>query len=357
MSKLEKMRIFSNENKTSGNDTLIFYVKDNLLNVYLNNGISAFNFCLNFPIENEKSFAVDANLFYNAFSNFPTDDVQFALIDTENSLIFGNKKTRVALRTSEVSNVENLLFNSFDFSKETKFEKLDFTNFTEALKLTSFSCSPDIDQYPYTSILFFLNGNKVNCTSSDKHRISVYGDKYNGEISHLLPKLSADLMLNFINKIDDFCFAIYKNKLLLKWENNIFSTSLENNNYQKIFEEYNVCFDDSKFVLSISIDKQQILQSIKYIGNISSSHEITMLFEYDKLVLSGKSEGKGTVVDQIQLDKEYENLEVSYSANHLTKVIEMLPEDQIELAIHQLNDYYLLLVRTQWYSHIVFPKS
>ena len=355
MSKLEKMRIQLNENKTSGADTLIFFVKDNLLNVYLDNGISSFNFCLDITIEEQKSFAIDANLFYNAFSNFPTDDVLFALSEADNALIFGNKKTRVSLRTSFVSEVNDLLVKSFDHSSDTKFEKLDFSNFTESIKLTSFSCSIDIDSYPHSSIMFFLSGNKFNCTSSDRHRISIYGDKYKNDSSYLIPKYYAELMSSFVNKADNFEFAIYKNKLFLKWANNIFSTSLGDNKYQSIFKGYNKCFEESKFVFSITIDKQQILQSIKFIGNVSSSNEITMLFEYDKLVLSGTSSNKGTVIDQIHLDKEYENIEVTYLASHLLKVIEILPEDQIELAFHDYNGRYLLLVKTNNYNHMITP--
>lgn len=355
--KIDKLKISMNENKTTGSDSLIFYVKDDLLNIYLSNGLSAVNFCLNVAVDEEKSFAIDANLFYNAFSNFPTDEVQFAYFEEDHSLVFGNKKTRVSLRTSLVTNIDDLLYNSFDISSNIKFEKLNYSNFNDALRLTSFSCAPDIDEYPYTSILLFIDKNKFNCYSSDKHRISLYGEKYSNQNSHLLPKSSADLLLNFVNKTDEFHFAIYKNKLFLKWNDNIFSTALENNTYQSVFENYNLFFEESNFVHSTKIDKSQLLQSIKFIGNISSSHTITMLFDSGQLILSGSSSDKGTIVDKIQLDEEVENIEITYLANHLLKVIEMLPEDKIELEIFEYNGFYLLMVKTLCYNHIVFPMS
>ena len=355
--KIDKLKISMNENKTTGSDSLLFYVKDDLLNIYLSNGVSSVNFCMNVTVDEEKSFAIEANLFYNAFSNFPTDEVQFAYLEDDHSLVFGNKKTRVSLRTSIVSNIDDLLFNSFDMSSNVNFEKLNYSNFYDALRLTSFSCAPDIDEYPYTSILLFIENNKFNCYSSDKHRISMFGNKYTNQVSHLLPKSSADLLLNFVHKNDEFYFTIYKNKLFLKWDNNIFSTSLENNTYQSVFENYNLFFEQSNFVLSTKIDKSQLLQSIKFIGNISSSHTITMLFESEQLILSGSSSDKGTIVDKIQLDEEVENIEVVYLANHLLKVIEMLPEEQIELVIHEYNGFYLMMVKTLCYNHLVFPMN
>ena len=82
-----------------------------------------------------------------------------------------------------------------------------------------------------------------------------------------------------------------------------------------------------------------------------------MHFESDQLILSGTSSDKGTVIDKIQLAEEVENLEIIYLANHLLKVIDMLPEDDIVLSIQDYNGFYLLMVQTQNYNHIVFPMS
>jgi DNA polymerase III sliding clamp (beta) subunit (PCNA family) len=357
MSKLDKMKISMNENKTTGYDSLLFYTKDGLLNIYLSNGQSSVNFGMNISVDEDKCFAVDANLFYNAFSNFPTDEVQFAYLEDDHSLVFGNKKTRVSLRTSIVSNIDDLLFNSFDISSDVVFDNLNYSNFSDALRLTSFSCAPDIDEYPYTSILMFVDKNEFNCCSSDKHRISIFGKKYTNQSSHLIPKSSADLLLNFVNKNDEFKFTIYKSKLFLKWDDNIFTTALENNSYQSVFENYNKFFSESNHVLSTKVDKQQLLQSIKFIGNISSSHTINMHFEADKLIITGSSADKGTIVDKIQLEEEVESLEVVYLANHLLKVIEILPQDQITLNVKEYNGFYLLMVETLSYNHIVFPMG
>ena len=46
------------------------------------------------------------NFSFTAFSNFPTEEVQFVFSESDNQLIFGNKKTRVALKTFSVNNIQ-----------------------------------------------------------------------------------------------------------------------------------------------------------------------------------------------------------------------------------------------------------
>jgi DNA polymerase III sliding clamp (beta) subunit (PCNA family) len=82
-----------------------------------------------------------------------------------------------------------------------------------------------------------------------------------------------------------------------------------------------------------------------------------MHFEADQLVITGSSADKGTVVDKIQLDEEVESLEVVYLANHLLKVIEMLPHEHVTLNVKEYNGFYLLMVETLSYNHIVFPMA
>lgn len=357
ISKLDRMKITIGENKTTNSDSLIFYSKDGKLNIFLENGFSSINLYLAVEVDHFNSFAVDANLFNNAFSNFPSDEVQFAYLEEDHSIIFGNKKTRVSLKTSVVDNLDLLLNKSFELSDDLKFATLNVNDFVESLKLTSFSCSSDIDEHPYTSIMFFVDDDKFNCYSSDKHRISIYGISYNDQKSYLLTKNSADLLLSIINKNDSYEYYILKNRFYLKWNNHTFSTLLENNVYQNVFSNFNKFVDDSKFELRTNIVKDEFIQSVKFIGSISSSHTITMSFRNDQLILSGSSSDKGTIVDKIQIDSNSSSFDVSYLTSHLIKAIETLPGNNIMFSINNYNDFYLMIFETELYKHIIFPMA
>ena len=140
---------------------------------------------------------------YGVSSNSVVEEVKES---QTKKLIEEDSDTESSVKTDDEADV---------FTDEDEFEELKKLNKTK-LKLTSFSCAPDIDEHPYTSILMFIDKNEFNCCSSDKHRISIYGKKYTNQNSHLLPKSSADLLLSFVNKNDEFDFTIYKNKFFLK---------------------------------------------------------------------------------------------------------------------------------------------
>ena len=357
VNKLDKMKITIGENKTTNSDSLIFYSKDESLNIFLDNGFSSINLSLGVEVGSFNSFAVNAYLFYNAFSNFPSDEVQFAYIEEDHSIIFGNKKTRVSLKSSVVNNIDSLFNKSFELSDDCHFISLNQNDFVEAFKLTSFSCSNDIDEHPYTSIMFFVEDDKFNCYSSDKHRISIYGNTYTDQKSYLIAKNSADLLLGTINKNESYDYFISKNRLYLKWGNDTFSTILENNIFQNVFSNFNKFLEDSKFELKTTIVKDDFIQSVKFISSISSSHTINMSFTNDQLILSGSSSDKGTIVDKIQIDKNSSTFDVSYLSSHLIKAIETLPGNNIMFSIYNYNDFCLMMFENESYKHIIFPMA
>ena len=351
------MKITIGENKSTNSNSLIFYSKDGNLNIFLDNGFSSINLFLGIQVDDFISFAVDANLFHNAFSNFPSDEVQFAYIEEDHSIIFGNKKTRVSLKSSVVNNLDSLLSKSFDLSDDCEFVSLNQNDFVEAFKLTTFSCSNEIDEHPYTSIMFFVEDEKFNCYSSDKHRISLYGNTYVDQKSYLITKNSADLLLNTISKNESYDYLILKNRFYLRWNNHTFSTTLENNIFQNVFSNFNKFLEDSKFELRTTVVKDEFIQSVKFIGNISSSHTITMSFTNGQLILSGSSSDKGTIVDKIQIDENLPTFDVSYLSSHLIKAIETLPGSDIVLSVYEYNSFYLMMFETEFYKHIIFPMA
>ena len=347
----------THENKSVNSDSLVFYYMDEKLYLYASNTISSALIYLCDMTDDFKNFAIDGKLFTNAFSNFPTDEVQFAFLEEENQLVFGNKKTRVSLKTSNVDDMETRLKNEFFIDKDLAYDKLNSSNFYDAFKYTAFSCAPDFDEYPYSSIMFFIEKNKFNAQSSDKHRISVFGNHYNNEVSYLISRNQAELSLSFLNKDDQFSYCIYKNKFLLKWQDNLFVTALDANSYQSVFNGFNKFFNQSTLITSFKIDKNELSKSIKFVSNISGSHTYHMKSNGSELVISSSSNDKGAVADKIALEEEISDIEVSYLTNHFIKVFELLQDDILELSFFDYNGYTICTVENTYFKHIMFPME
>ena len=47
-------------------------------------------------------------------------------------------------------------------NEEVEFEDWDKSSYSKAIRYTSFSCAPDFEEHPYSSIMFFVENNKFN---------------------------------------------------------------------------------------------------------------------------------------------------------------------------------------------------
>lgn len=349
LNKVEKSKLSMRENKAASS-SLIFHSFDGQLYIQSENNFCCSKFLLkNVSSTDNFTFGLDIASFYNAFSNFPTEEVQFIYNPEDNILLFGNKKTRVSLSTVPVENF------SVNFSSNLESLEITSEDFVHSVKMTSFSCAPDFDEHPYTSILWFMENGKINTQSSDKHRISVYGSKYDLQSSYLLSKTISDVILFFIEKVSDVSFALHNSKLFLSWDGGELSCNLEKNTYEKIFSNFNQFFQYQPF-LTLEIQKDSLMQSVKFVSNIANSHMINLTLDINKLVVSATSNDKNAVVDTIEVEN-YENLSVSYVSSHLIKVLDLLDSKALKLNFLKHNDFILLMLETENFKHILFPMD
>lgn len=349
LNKIEKSKLSMRENKAASS-SLIFHSVDGQLYIQSENNFCCSKFLLKDVNSSEDgTFGLDVSSFYNALNNFPTEEVQFIYNPEENMLIFGNKKTRVSLATVPVN---NFLLN---FSEDLQPLDITVDDFVHSIKMTSFSCAPDFDEHPYTSILWFVEDGKINAQSSDKHRISVFGKKYDLQPSYLISKNISDVVLYYIEKIPGVIFSIYNSKLYLSWDGGELSCNLEKNTYEKIFSNFNQFFSD-KFFLTLDLEKDALVKSVKFVSNIANSHMISLNLDLNKLVISATSNEKNAVVDTIEVEN-YEILSVSYVSAHLIRVLELLDSKALKLNFIKHNEFILLMLEAENFKHILFPMD
>jgi DNA polymerase III sliding clamp (beta) subunit (PCNA family) len=349
VNKIEKSKLSMRENKAASS-SLIFHSIDGKLYIQSENNFCSSKFLLkNVQPTEDGTFGLDITTFFNALNNFPTEEIQFIYNLEENLLIFGNKKTRVSLASVPVDN--------FVLSFSDNLEPLDVTvdDFVHSIKMTSFSCAPDFDEHPYTSILWFIEDGKINAQSSDKHRISVFGKKYELQQSYLISKNISDVILYYIEKIPGIVFSLYNSKIYLTWDGGELSCNLEKNTYEKIFSNFNQFFSD-QFFLTLELQKDALVKSVKFVSSIANSHMISLTLDVNKLVISANSNEKNAVVDTIEVEN-YEVLSVSYVSSHLIRVLDLLDSKKLKLNFIKHNDFILLMLEAENFKHILFPMD
>jgi DNA polymerase III sliding clamp (beta) subunit (PCNA family) len=255
----------------------------------------------------------------------------------------------VSLATAPVDNF------TVDFSNNL--EPLDITvdDFVHSIKMTSFSCAPDFDEHPYTSILWFIEDGKINTQSSDKHRISVFGKKYELQPSYLISKTISDIILYYVEKVSGVVFSLYNSKLYLSWDGGELFCNLEKNTFEKIFSNFNQFFSNH-FFLSLELEKDALIKSVKFVASIANSHMISLGLDINKLVISGNSNEQNAVIDTIDIEN-YEIFSVSYVSTHLIRVLDLLDSKKIKLNFIKHNDFILLMLEAENFKHILFPMD
>jgi DNA polymerase III sliding clamp (beta) subunit (PCNA family) len=353
LGKIEKLKMTTRENKIINDDSLVFYAENEKLFLFSSNGISSAKIFLCNISNDFIDFAIDGSNFINAFSNFPSDEVQLVFDQENNQLIFGNKKTRVSLKTFATDNISQKVSKEFFTNEEVEYNHWDKSSYLKAIKYTSFSCAPDFEEHPYSSIMFFIENDKFNAQSSDKHRISVYGKNYKDQTSYLITKLQAELSLNFLN--DHTIFTIHKNKLILKSEEDFFCTNLEKNTFQSVFNNFKTFFKEIELIGGFEINKNEFIKSLKYISGTTSSHFFNITTQDTVYVLSASNNDKGIVADRIDLSESVPEIESSYVISHFLKALELISSDVVTLNFFLYNSFTICIVQDSSFNHLIFP--
>ena len=204
--------------------------------------------------------------------------------------------------------------------------------------------------------MFFIDNKKFHAQSSDKHRISIYGKKFDNHQSFLINRSQADLSLNFIDKTNSK-FAISKNKLIINENLDYFCTSLELNTFQSVYNGFQKFFDSSELISSISLYKNELAKSIKFVSNISGSHLFNLNVQDNQLIITSSGDQTGGAADKIQLSEEIEPINVSYLTNHFMKILDMIEHDKITLNFYDYNNFVICIVQISNYQHMMFPMN
>lgn len=348
---IEKSTMTLRENKTSKDDSLIFFNKDNRLHIYVGNSTQYAYFDLKTEVNDIQSFAVDFQTFNLAFNNFPTDEINFFYDSEKQSLIFGNKKTKVALNTSVCDNIEYI--NSF---LDSNCLDKQVNNLYEALKCSSFSCSIFQEEYPYTEIMLSLKSDSFSAFSSDKHRISLYGI-YESDNSFLISKNHADIICQYLKEFTNSTYCIEGNILYIKNETYKLGTSLQKNNSEEIFNKFISFINESQIVCNFILNKIAIIKSLKFISSVSGNDTIDFTFEDNQILLSGSTQSKGIVADKITLSQTLPSLNVSYVQNHIIKALDAIDSENINCQILDFNEHLILKVSHNKFDHLIFPMG
>lgn len=349
----QALKTCNTKSKGKADSEFLVYSEDNVLKITSINEISEQTIVL--PHEqmdngDDFKFSINAALFLEFFNQFPEDKIQCVYKEDDNTLIAGNKKTKMAFpcgKGDDFSSFQTLLADD-EFDIESNL-------FMALIKNTYFSVSSDWQNSPLTSLKFTVDFNHVRAESCDLGRISIASKEshLNCNKSHvfLIPKEAVDFLSSL--NIQDGKIKIYpcKKHFKISWGNTIYISLLEGSHN---FPDLNVWIEKPT-VAKIKILSSELQNALKLSSLIAKDSYIKLQLD-DKLHISAADDSVGMLKYSLDCEEIEGKCETLVSHRSFLKYFDLFQDLKLEFEFKEINENsYGILCKNKDVNHMIFP--
>lgn len=304
--------------------------------------------------------------------------------ETGTSIIYGKSLLEIIRRLPntdiEIANFENnevsfktstsnYNFNCFlpeDFPEITLEEKsnpiiLSSSKLKEMVNKTSFACSLQESRPILTGINMKIQGNIFDCTATDSYRLSKISYKldkiYSDNINIVIPARNINELVKIIDEDVDIEIHIFSNKVLFKYKNLIFQSSLLNGNYPNTD---NSIAKEFKYI--ISADLKELYNTLDRASLLTQSKDkniIDVEINNNEFIIRASSIEMGKVEEKLIVDNQTNNnLRISFSAKYMLESLKMFNTEKIYLLFNgEINPIILKESDDSEYIQLILPMK
>ncbi len=209
--------------------------------------------------------------------------------------------------------------------------------FKEIINKTSFACSLQESRPLLTGVNIKIQGDLFECTATDSYRLSKVThnlDKvYNENINIVIPARNINEFVKLIDEDEDIEIHIFSNKVLFKYKNLIFQSSLLNGNYPNTD---NSIAKEFKYILKV--DLKEIYNTLDRASLLTQSKDkniIDVEIDCNDFIIRASSVEMGKVEERIVVENETNNkLRISFSAKYMLEALKMFNNEKIYILLN-----------------------
>ena len=223
----------------------------------------------------------------------------------------------------------------FDDSKDNI--KIDALKFKECMNKTVFACSQQESRPLLTGVNIKIQGNLFECTATDSYRLSKVslnlGKVYDDNINIVIPARNINELAKIIEKEEDCEMHIFSNKVMFKFKNLIFQSSLLNGNYPNTD---NSIAKEFKYVLKADLKEfYNTLDRAALLTQSKDKNIIDLEINNNDITIRASNIEMGKVEEKMTVENETNNkLKISFSAKYMLEALKMFNKEKILI---QLN--------------------
>lgn len=215
------------------------------------------------------------------------------------------------------------------------------------IRQTIFAVSLQESRPLLTGINLKINEDRLEVVATDSYRLAkktiILEEKYPENVEITIPGKNINEFDKIINDDEDVEIHIFSNKILFKYKNIIFQSSLLNGNYPNtsnlIPNEFEIIINTSLNEYFASIDRAALLTQSK------DKNIVRMETNNNELNISSYASEIGKVEDRIIVSKNTDkNIAISFSAKYMMDALKTFNEDELLILLN--NDSSPIILKS-----------
>ena len=251
-------------------------------------------------------------------------------------------------------------FPSINLELQKKPLELDALKFREIINNTSFACSLQESRPLLTGVNIKIIGDLFECVATDSYRLSKYNIKINKipdeNFNIVVPARNINEFVKIINEENVVELHVFSNKLLLKYGNILFQTSLLNGTYPNTDNSI-----PKEFKYQIQANLKEFYSLLDTASSLTQSKDkniVDLEIKDNNLIISATSlEGKGKDKINIQ-NKTKNNIKISFSVRYMLEALKVFKEEDIQILLNgEISPIILKNLKNEELIELILPMK
>ena len=236
---------------------------------------------------------------------------------------------------------------------------IDSKLFKNIINQTSFAASCDESRPVLTGINFKINGNVMECNSTDSYRLARkiinIEDSVDDNYNIVIPSKNLLEFIKIMDEENNIELHIFNNKILIKNDTLLFQSRLINGTYPNTS---NLLPDE--FVLNVKVNVNSLYNVIDRANILTSDKEKNIVtFEINNNLLYVKSNSAeiGNGEEKMAIEKDNnENLKISFVAKYMMEALRSFEDDTVTISfVGEVKPIILKSEKDEGLTQLVLP--
>lgn len=305
-------------------------------------------------IEKTGSIIVQGKYILDIVRKLPDDFINIEVIDDLKILIYTDNSE------FNLNGINKSEYPNITLEKSKKYISLESKIFKQIVSQTAFATSNDESRPVLTGINFKINGNIMECNSTDSYRLSrkIINITTPVEESYNIVIPSKNLLefTKILNDNDNMIeIHIFNNKVLFISNNLIFQSRLISGNYPNTS---NLLPTDSILKIKTNInDLYNVIDRASILTSDKEKNVVTLETNNNTLYIKSSSAEIGRVEEKMTVNKNNDqDIKISFSAKYMMEALRSFASEEVELSfVGEINPIVLKATDDETLTQLVLP--